>query len=87
MVTIIPEKKYPFKIIKTTADKGTDIEFKIQEIKREDRHGYELIVKNTKKTKGRYFDKIHLITDSKIRPDIPIRVYGYIVDKRKMSKQ
>ena len=87
MVTIIPEKKYPFKIVKTKADKGTNIQFDIKEVTRKDRLEYQLVVRNTKETAGRYVDTIHLITDSKIRQDIPIRVYGYIANKQKMNKQ
>lgn len=39
-----------------------------------------MTVINLKKEKGRYFDAIHLKTDSKVRakPEIVIRVHGYI---------
>ncbi len=42
---------------------------------------YVLIVENLKNDKGRYFDTIKLTTDSKIRPEIKIYVYGYISDR------
>lgn len=74
---IIPEKKYPFKIIAGKAKKGEFIDFKLEEA--EDRKKYLLTVENQKKDEGRYFDSIVLKTDSKIRPELTIRVFGEIV--------
>jgi len=39
-----------------------------------------LTVENTKKTAGRYWDRIHLVTDSKIQEKITIPIYGSIID-------
>ncbi|CAN2046289.1 hypothetical protein GMMP1_260024 [Candidatus Magnetomoraceae bacterium gMMP-1] len=41
---------------------------------------YLLTVKNIMKTSGRYWDRIHLKTDSKIKPEFIISVYGKIDD-------
>jgi hypothetical protein len=39
---------------------------------------YLLKIRNTKTDKGRYFDTIWLKTDSKVLPEITIRVFGKI---------
>jgi hypothetical protein len=80
-VKIIPEEKYPFKIVGSEALFGNNIRFKIEETKTSKRTEYVLTVENLKKDKGRYYDTISLKTDSKIRPLIKVRVNGYILDK------
>jgi hypothetical protein len=77
-VTVLPEKKYPFKIVSAEADKGQFIRFEIKDIKKSDRDAYLITVENTKTTKGRFFDTIKLQTDSEIRPMIDIWVFGSI---------
>ena len=57
------------------------IRYKLKETKRSERTEYVLTVANLKKEKGRYFETIKLKTDSKIRPEIRIRVYGNILDR------
>ena len=73
-----PEKKYPFKIIRASADKGKFIRFEIKDVRNADRDAYEIMVENTKTTKGRYFDTIKLKIDSEIRQNIDIWVFGNI---------
>jgi len=80
-VSIIPEKKYPFKIVNVTAKQGKNIRYKIEEFKKSKISEYVLTVENIKKETGRYFDIIHLKTDSKIQPEISIRVMGNIYAK------
>ena len=87
VVTIIPGKKYPFQITDTKAEKGKNIQFELKQITRENRPAYLLTVENTKKTKGRYRDKIRLYTDSTIRPQISIWVFGHIEDAKKKGKK
>jgi len=43
---------------------------------------------NLKKEEGQYYDIIRLRTDSKVRakPEIVIRVYGYISENRKVKR-
>ncbi|WDN88807.1 hypothetical protein BuS5_01775 [Desulfosarcina sp. BuS5] len=84
-VFIIPEKKYPFTIVETGAKNGKNFSFKLKEIKKSGRSGYKLLIKNLKKEKGRYHDYIYLETDSKIKPQIKISVYGNI--KAKMRQK
>ena len=77
-VTIIPEKKYPFKILNFRAQDGKYIKYQLAEIKESDSMAYTLNIENLKKDAGRYHDSIILETDSKIRPQLSIRVYGYL---------
>ena len=80
-VRIIPEENYPFKILGDREVRKKNIRYELTEAKRSKKIEYVLTVANLKKQKGRYFDLIKLKTDSKIRPDIKIRVYGNIFDR------
>jgi hypothetical protein len=75
-VSLIPGKKYPFKILKARAKDGNNIKFELEEVAQSDNGAYELKVENLKKDTGRYFDTIILETDSKVRPELNVRVYG-----------
>jgi len=86
-VKIIPEAKYPFKIEEVRAQKGKDIRFELKPLKDQEQAGYELIVENLKITKGRYSDALFLKTDSKVKPELKIHVYGDILDKPREKKK
>ena len=86
-VTITPEKKYPFKIVKVSARDGKDIHFELSEENGEQGPVYALFVKNTRLQQGRYFDMITLETDSKIRPKLSIRVYGDLRQRSEEKKE
>ncbi len=77
-VTIIPEKKYAFRILNARAKNGDNINIKLGEVKKSGGQAYELNVENLKKETGRYYDTIILTTDSQIRPELSVRVYGYL---------
>ena len=77
-VTIIPEKKYPFKIINLRAKDGKYIKYQLEETKESNTFAYKLIIENLKTDAGRYYDSIILETDSEIRPQLSVRVYGYL---------
>jgi hypothetical protein len=77
-VTIIPEKKYPFKIINLHAKDGKHIKYQLEETTVSDTPAYKLNIENLKADAGRYYDAIILETDSKIRPQFSVRVYGYL---------
>ena len=77
-VTIIPEKKYPFKILNLRAKDGKYIKYQLEEIKESDTTAYTLNIENLKTDAGRYYDAIILETDSKIRPQLNVKVYGYL---------
>lgn len=86
-VKIIPEEKYPFKMVGDRAVRKKYIRYELEEAKRSEKTEYVLTVANLKKEKGRYFDTITLKTDSKIRPEIRIRVYGNILDRPSGGKK
>jgi hypothetical protein len=75
-VSVIPEEKYPFKILKVSAKDGKNFKFQLDEVASSANGAYELKVENLKPDPGRYYDTIFLETDSKIRPKISVRVYG-----------
>ena len=77
-VTIIPEKKYPFKILNLRAKDGKYIKYQLEETKESDTTAYKLNIENLKTDAGRYYDAIILETDSKIRPELNVKVYGYL---------
>ena len=79
MVKIIPEKKYPFKIVGSNTANTKNIRFTLEETKMSEGKGYILNIENLKKDQGRYYDMIALKTDSKIKPIITIAVYGNIL--------
>ena len=81
-VKIIPEKKYDFSITEIKADKGENIRYSLEKEKGARGKGYILTVENLKTEEGKYRDTIRLKTTSKIRPEIAIRVYGYIERER-----
>jgi hypothetical protein len=75
-VTIIPEKKYDFKITKVRARNGKHIKLVLQEIKDTGRTEYSLTVENLLAKEGRYSDLVIMETDSKIKPEVKVKVYG-----------
>ncbi len=77
-VTIVPEKKYPFKILDARAKDGKNINFQLDEVKNTNGQAYELKIENLREKTGRYYDTIILKTDSKVRPELNVRVYGYL---------
>ncbi|OQY05988.1 MAG: hypothetical protein B6I22_06660 [Desulfobacteraceae bacterium 4572_123] len=81
-ITITPENKYNFKILKASADKGVNIKVGFTP-RPEGKPGYILTVENLKKTIGRYYDTVVLKTDSKLKPIIKIKVYCNIIKPKK----
>jgi hypothetical protein len=81
-VTIIPEKKYPFKILDARAQKGENINIVLAEVKKSSGQAWELKIENLRKKTGRYYDTIILTTDSKVRPQLNVRVYGYLRERK-----
>ena len=77
-VTIIPEKKYSFKILDVRAKNGKHFSFKLDEVKKSGGQAYELNIENLTQKSGRYYDTIILTTDSQIRPELNVKVYGYL---------
>jgi hypothetical protein len=79
-VSIIQEKKYPFRILGPNENKKGNVFYRISEIETPGQSGYLVTFENLKKSKGRYFDIVSLKTDSPLRPEIKITVHGYISD-------
>lgn len=77
-VIIIPEKKYPFKITGVKTKNTGNITYDLAEYSQEGKMGYVLSILNSKKSKGVYSESILLQTDSSVRPEIEIRIYGHI---------
>lgn len=82
LVTIVPEEKYPFKIKDVQAKTGTFIRWEIQATKGQNPAGYQLKIENLKTDAGRYFDTLYLKTDSAVRPEISLRVFGHIFEEK-----
>ena len=78
MVSIVPEKKYPFKILSAKAESGKNISIQLDEVQKADGAAYELKVENISQQSGRYHDTIVLQTDSQVRPELDVKVYGYL---------
>ena len=74
-VRIIPEKKYPFRILGSAVKKGKHIQYTLSTVGGES-GGYRVDVENLKESKGRYYDYIILNTDSEIQPRIRITVFA-----------
>jgi len=83
---IVPEKKYPFKIVSHRARDGKNIKYELTETEGASGKAYRLIVENLKGEKGRYHDVIYLKTDSKIKPELNVRVYGNIYIPKETNK-
>ncbi len=77
-VSVVPEKDFPFKILKTTARDGRNIRYRLKEERNDSRVTYLLTVENRKADQGRYTDRIELTTDSRHVPRILINVHGRI---------
>lgn len=82
MVAIIPEKKYPFKILSAKAESGKNISIQLDEIQKSEGAAYELKVENLSQLSGRYYDTIVLQTDSQVQPELDVKVYGYLRERK-----
>lgn len=80
-VRITPDEKNPFKIIGSKAREGKYIRFEVKETMNSGRPGYVIDIENTRTDAGAYQDNIMLETDSKIRPQLNLRVFGSIFDQ------
>lgn len=87
IVTLVTEEKYPMNLVEVRAKNGLNIEYQLAEIREGKKNRYELTVANRRKDAGRYVDTIYLKTDSEIRPEIEIPVFGYIQNLDKKSEK
>ncbi len=84
-VTIVPEKKYPFKILEAKARNGQFIKYDLQSSEGPDGTQYRLTIENTRRQPGRFMDSILLKTDSDIRPELRVNVFGLIRSPKKAA--
>jgi len=87
VVKIVPEKKYPFKIIDTKTSDQKNIRYTLEETQDLQGTGYILYVENVRKEQGNYYALISLKTDSKIKPLIQISIYGNILEPKQTEKK
>lgn len=84
--TIVPAPEFKFDIVRTYADNGQYINFSLEKQKSQ----FTLTVDNKKTSSGRYWDRIHLVTNSDKKKEITIPIYGTIEDpvsQKKKSQQ
>lgn len=76
-VSIVPARKYSFRIIDSEAVNGENFHYELKPAEGP-AGGYLLTVENTRRRSGRYFGTIKLKTDSDLKPLIVIPVSGDI---------
>ncbi len=80
-VTVKPVEKFGFRILSGSVKKGDnlDVGFSQGETRGS---AWKVTVKNRAQQAGRYYDIIYLKTDSKLKPEVKIRVFGHIKDEQ-----
>ncbi len=82
VVTIVPKPDYPFNVLEVKTLKENNIKVDMEEVNTEEEgKKYILTVQNLKDARARYFDAVILKTDSAVKPEMKISVYGNIFDK------
>jgi len=77
----------PFHIVGIRVSRGKHIKYGIEKVTGSIKTVYMLTVENIKTTRGNYFDRIFLDTDSKIKPVITINVSANIREKMEKNKK
>ena len=85
-VTVSPDPKYPFKVLETKLKNGTDIHARAEEKQDNKITTYIITVENLKKDPGRYYDVITLKTNSPIKPELQLSVYGQVLEAVKKTQ-
>jgi hypothetical protein len=79
-VTIVPESRFAFKLLKVETNAGERfIAHRLEEIRHNGQPAYRLTVENRRTEPGRYAETLTLHTDSPIRPKLFIHVHGNIL--------
>lgn len=89
-VTVTPAEEFPFSVVGVKPLKEGNVKVEMVEepvSDADDRKQYKVTVTNLKQEKARYFDTIVLKTDSDVRPELKISVYGNIFDPPPRPKQ
>jgi hypothetical protein len=76
-VSIVPEEKYPFKILSAHPLEGK-LRVQLNEVQEGGKTAYALVVENLKTDAGSYNDTVRLKTDNPIQPELDVRVFIYL---------
>jgi hypothetical protein len=80
-LTVVPSRQTPFAIKDVKAKHGNNIKIAWKAKDTPEGKTYIIDVENTRTQKGRYYDTLYLITDSSLKPKIPVQVRGSIAAK------
>lgn len=86
-VAIRPLAKYPFRITNVEAEDGRFIRFDLKDDPTPGKTGYLLTVENTKADRGSYRDSIIVRTDSEVKPELTLPVYGFVRNRPGASQK
>lgn len=81
-VRIVPRPDHPFKIKNVRAMRGDYIRSEITPREADGKPYYELTISSTRQEPGRIVDVVNLETDSPVRPQLQVHVFGEIIPTR-----
>ena len=87
VVAIRPLPQYPFRITDIRARSGRFIRFDLKDDTQPGKNGYLLTVENTRAERGSYRDNIIVKTDSSVRPELNLPVYGFVQTRPDASQK
>jgi len=76
-VSIMPEEKYPFKIL-GTYPVGGNLKVQLDQVTQGGRTAYALQVENLRTDAGSFNDTVRVKTDHPLQPEMDVRVYVYL---------
>jgi hypothetical protein len=76
-VSIMPEEKYPFKILDTYPVEGR-LKVQLDQIPQDGKTAYALQVENLRTEAGSFNDTVRVKTDHPLQPEMDVRVYVYL---------
>jgi hypothetical protein len=76
-VRIVPEERYPFKVLETYALDGK-LRVQLHPDVQDGRASYALRVENLRTEAGAYQDTVRVKTDHPLQPEMDVRVYVYL---------
>jgi hypothetical protein len=82
IVRIVPRPDHPFKIKSVRAMRGQYIQSNLAAREEGGKPYYELTVSSTRPEPGRIVDVVYLETDSPVRPQLQVHVFGDIIPAR-----
>ncbi|MCU0560711.1 MAG: hypothetical protein MUD16_11045 [Desulfobacterales bacterium] len=78
-VRIAPRPDHPFKIKNVRTMRGDAIRSEINSREADGKPYYELTISSTRQEPGRIVDVIYVETDSRVRPQLQVHVFGEII--------